>query len=42
VAGAVLIGTAGRASADIVVAVRPPIPHVEVRPVAPSPHQFWV
>ena len=41
VAGALLIGTVGQASADIVVGVRPPVPRVEVRPVAPTPHHVW-
>jgi hypothetical protein len=43
-AGAVLIGAAGPASAQkqVVVRVAPPVPRVEIRPVAPGPHHFWL
>jgi hypothetical protein len=43
-AGAVTIGVPGQASAQehVVVRVAPPAARYEVRPVAPSPHHFWV
>jgi len=43
VAGAMLVGVTGEASAqEIVVRAHPPEPRVEVAPRAPSPHHFWV